>query len=185
MLPGAFDRIRRGFRKIGTEIMREVVDGSRSEHAPANRARISTARPVVPIRRSSNAGHSCASPRTWPDRRPRWGPTSFRRPAAVRTASQMPTTRYSIRGPSRRRRNARRFEGFAIAACVVVPVMLMWASAFPGSELPPERGRKAFRSGGKCRTRRRRRSNSDLSPTSKPPIRPAGGSACNGFKRRD
>ncbi|MGB9070662.1 MAG: AAA family ATPase [Candidatus Acidiferrales bacterium] len=156
-----------GSRTIGSEIMREVVEDLDPSTRPANRARISTARPVVPV--------PAVEPRPIPAPAPALGPTvapggaapAFRpRPAAVRTASQMPTTSifdsWAIAPPPERSSGLKRL---AIAACVVVPVMLIVGFSLPrfgitagalAAKLSGRAVSAGLGAGG---------SNSDLSPT--------------------
>jgi len=121
-------------RTIASEIMREVVADLDPSMGSANRARVSKARqavavaapepPPIPAPAPAAAGPTVAPGPAAPAFRPR--------PAPVRTASQMPTTSifnsWAIAPPPKRSSGLKRL---AIAACVVVPVMLIVGFSLP------------------------------------------------------
>jgi type II secretory pathway predicted ATPase ExeA len=115
---------------IGSEIMREVVEDLDPSVPSANRARLSTARRTVAAPAPEPPPvPAAASPTVAP---PAAAPTFRPRPVPVRAASQMPTTSifdsWAIAPPPERSSSLKRI---AIAACVVVPVMLIVGFSLP------------------------------------------------------
>jgi general secretion pathway protein A len=121
-------------RTIGSEIMREVVEDLDPSTRSANRVRISTAMPTVEIPAQEPPPVPASAPAAaGPTIAPRPAATAFRpRPAPARTRSQMPTTSifesWAIAPPPERSSGLKRL---AIAACVVVPVMLIVGFSLP------------------------------------------------------
>jgi general secretion pathway protein A len=123
-----------GSRTIASEIMREVVADLDPSARSANRARVSTARPAIaapapesppiPAPAPAAAGPTVAPGPAAPAFRPQ--------PAPVHTASQMPTASifnsWAIAPPPERSSGWKRL---VIAACVVVPVMLIVGFSLP------------------------------------------------------
>jgi general secretion pathway protein A len=121
-------------RTIGPEIMREVVEDLDPSTRSATRTRLSTARPTVAVRAPEPQPMPAPAPAAaGPTVGPGPAATPFRpRPAPVRAPPQMPTTSifdsWAIAPPPERSSALKRL---AIAACVVVPVMLIVGFSLP------------------------------------------------------
>jgi general secretion pathway protein A len=121
-------------RTIGSDIMREVVEDLDPSTRSANRARISAARPAVAVPAFEPPPIPAPAPAaTGPTAAPRPAVPAFRpRPAPVRTVSQVPTTSifdsWAIAPPPE---GSSGWKRLAIAACVVVPVMLIVGFSLP------------------------------------------------------
>jgi len=121
-------------RTIGSEIMQEVVEDLDPSTRSANRVRLSTAMPTAEISAQEPPPVPAPEPAAaGPTIAPRPAAPSFRpRPAPTRTVSQMPTTSifesWAIAPPPERSSGLKRL---AIAACVVVPVMLIVGFSLP------------------------------------------------------
>jgi len=121
-------------RTIGSEIMWEVAADVDPSRRAGNRPHVSAATRAVAVRAQEPAPIPAPAPAAArPTVAPGPAAPSFRpRPAPVRTRSQMPTTSifesWAIAPPPERSSGLKRL---AIAACVVVPVMLIVGFSLP------------------------------------------------------
>jgi general secretion pathway protein A len=119
-------------RTIGLEIMREVVADLDPSPRAANRPHVSSAAPAIAVA-AQEPPIPAPAPAAGPTVAPSPAAPAFRpRPVSVRAASEMPTTSifdsWAIAPPPERSSGLKRL---AIAACVVVPVMLIVGFSLP------------------------------------------------------